>query len=550
MSKGASLNFREHDLTSYLKSGSTHYTGLHGVTLRNIEAVNNLSTITKTSLGPNGMNKIVVNHLEKLFISKDTATVMKELEVIHPAAKLVVLASQAQEQEAGDGTNFVVCFAGELLAQSEKLIRMGLPLTDIIHGYKKASEKAMELLQKLVVTEVTDIRNESEVTSAVKSCIASKVYGYEEFLAPLITEACISVCPKNPTAFSVDNVRSAKIPGGNVFDSKVLKGFAFVRDAEGKEKHMKNAKIAVFNCNVDQASTETKNSVVIRSSEELLNYNLSEEKAMEKEIQALADAGVNVIVSQGGFGEMALHYIDQHNMLAIKCPSKFQLLRLSKAVGASSLVKLQAPTPEELGSAASVDIEEIGDRKVVVFRQHSDVDVSGISTIIIRGATNNLMDEIERAIDDGVNAYKSLAKDARLLAGAGAVEVELYNQLSKFADETPGLEQYAIRKYAESFLVVPRLLAESAGFDASVAIANLTAAHQEGKTTFGIDLHDISGLDAKEENILDVYNTKYWGIKLATDATVSVLSVDQIIMARPSGGPKMKAPEGHWDDRE
>lgn len=551
MSKGASLNFKQHDLTSYLKSGSTHYSGMHAVTLRNIEACQNLSKIVRTSMGPNGMNKIVVNHLEKLFISKDTSTIMKELEVIHPAAKIIVLATQAQEQEAGDGTNFVCCFTGELLAQSENLIRMGLHIPDILLGYKKAGAKALQVLETLAVQTVSDIRNLDEVTKAVGATIGSKVLGMEDFLAPLISEACISVCPKNTTRFNIDNIRTAKIPGGSVYDSKALKGFAFVRDSEGSIKHVKNCKVAVYTCNIDQTSTETKNSVVIRSSEELLNYNLSEEKAMEEEIKAVAESGVKVIVSQGGFGEMALHFIEQHGMMAIKCPSKFQIQRLCQAIGAKMLVKLVPPTPDDMGSASAVDITEIGDKKVALFQQAEDVDVSGISTIIIRGATANVMDEVERAVDDGVNAFKSLAKDARLLAGAGAVEIALHNELSKYADETPGLEQYAIRKFAESFLVVPRTLAESAGLDSSIAISNLTAAHAEGKNTWGIDVTDISGLDAKEQNIFDLLNTKFWGIKLSTDAAINVLSVDQIIMARPAGGPKMKNPNGnqHWDEQ-
>jgi len=550
MSKGAALNFRQHDLSSYLKSGATHFSGLNAVTLRNIEACQNLSKIVRTSMGPNGMNKIVVNHLEKLFISKDTATIMKELEVIHPAAKIVVLATQAQEQEAGDGTNFVVCFTGELLAQSENLIRMGLHIPDILLGYKKAGVKALEVLQTLGVHTVSDVRNKKEVTAAIGGSIGSKVLGMEDFLAPLIAEACINVCPKVESRFSVENIRTAKIPGGSVYDSKALKGFAFVRDTEGSIKHMKNAKIVVYTCNVDQTSTETKNNVVIRNSEELLNYNISEEKAMEEEIKAIAETGVNIIVSQGGFGEMALHFIEQYGMMAIKCPSKFQTQRLCKAVGASMMAKLIPPSAEEMGSAGSVDVTEIGDKKVIVFEQPEDVDISGISTIIIRGATANLMDEVERAVDDGVNAYKSLTKDARLLAGAGATEVALYNSLSKYADETPGLEQYAIRKFAEAFLVVPKTLSESAGLDSSIAVSNLTAAHSEGKTNWGVDVESISGLDAKESGIFDLFNTKYWGIKLSTDAALNVLSVDQIIMARPAGGPKMKNPAGnqHWDE--
>lgn len=544
-----SLNFKRNRIDELLKEGTKHIQGVDDAVLRNLEAVGSLADITRTSMGPNGMNKMVVNHLGKLFVTHDSATIMKELEVIHPAAKIVVLASEAQEQEVGDGTNLVLSLAGEFLRQAEQLLKMGLHTSDIITGYNLAGQKALELLNELAVEQVSDLRNKDSVARAMKAAISSKLFGYEDLLADLIAQACIAVCPKSSLSFNVDNIRVAKIPGGTLSDTFILNGFALTRDTHGTVKHIKNAKVAVYGCSIDVSSTETKSTVLIKNADDLLNYNVSEEKAIETEIKSIHDSGVNVVVSQGGFGEMALHFFERYGIMAIKCPSKFEVRRLCKAIGATALVNVRAPIAEEVGQCETVDVREIGDTKVVLFKQYEDDDHAGIATIVVRGATKNVMDEVERAVDDGVNVFKNLTKDPRLVAGAGAMEVELSRKLITIADETPGLEQYAIRKYAESFLVVPKTLAESSGFSATDAVSNLNAAHQEGKTNFGIDIDSVEGCDAVESSILDVWATKFWAIKLSTDAALTVLSVDQIIMARPAGGPKPPKKTGDWDDQ-
>eukprot|EP01027_Heterolobosea_sp_BB2_P020693 GEZU01029560.1.p1 GENE.GEZU01029560.1~~GEZU01029560.1.p1 ORF type:complete len:506 (-),score=198.49 GEZU01029560.1:105-1544(-) len=472
---------------------------------------------------------------------------MKELEVVHPAAKMVVMAAEAQEKEIGDGTNLVVVFAGEILSQAENLLRMGLHTSDIIAGYTKAGEKALHILEELVIKKVEDVRNEEQVTRAIKSAISAKQYGYEDLITPIVARACIQVCPKNPKNFNVDNVRVTKIDGGHVNDTTIMKGFVLgPRDASGSVKHARDAKVAVFGCSVDIATTETKSTVVIKNADDLLNYNKSEEKSIEASIKAIAEAGVKVIVTGGSFGELAMHFIERHGMMAVKVPSKFDLRRVCQAVKASPLVRLGVPTAEEMGHCDYVGVDEIGDTKVVVFRQENDPS-SKVSTIIVRGSTSNIMDDVERCIDDGVNVYKALCRDPRLLPGAGATEIELAKRLTAIAEETPGLDQYAIRKYASSFEVVPRTLAESSGLVPADVISGLYAAHAQGKTNIGVDVTASTGaeaatLDADAKGIYDSFITKYWAIRLATDAAVSVLSVDQIIMAKQAGGPKPRAP--------
>jgi len=523
-------------LSELLKEGSKHLSGVSEATLQSIEAVKGLAQIVRTSLGPNGMNKMVINHLDKLFVTNDAATIIKELDVIHPAAKIAVIASEMQEQEIGDGTNFTIVFTGELLQNAETLIRKGLHPSEIVTGYLKAQEKALQILEELSVAKVEDLTNVEEVTKFIKTAISSKQYGYEDMLAPIIAKACIQILPKNPKAFNVDSVRVAKILGGGVLDTKVLKGHVLARDTEGTIKHVTNAKIAVFAGGIDVPKTETKDTVLLKNADDLLNYSKSEEKAIEEIIRKISESGAKVVISGSAIGEMALHFIERYKLMACKVPSKFELRRICKAVGATPLIKLAAPTPEELGHADVVTVEEIGSTRVTIFRQESDE--SGISTIVVRSSTSNLADDIERAIDDGVNVFKGIIKDPRFVPGAGATEIELARRLQAYGDSVPGLSQYAIKKYGEAFEVVPRTLAENAGLKATDILSSLYAAHAKEQINDGIDVEEGDVKNVVDLGVLDLLTTKHWAIKLATDAALTILRVDQIIMAKRAGGPK------------
>lgn len=523
--------------SSLLKEGTKHLTGLEEAILRNIDACKQLSQVTRTSLGPNGMNKMVINHLGRLFVTSDAATIIKELEVQHPAAKMLVMASQMQEQEVGDGTNLVIVLGGEMLQQADSLIRMGLHPSDIVAGYQRAGKKTLELLEGLATLKCEDVRDVKQVTRALRAIISAKQNGWEEVLAPLVAQACVQVLPKNPNNFVTENVRVAKTLGGGITDTKVIKGFVLLKSPEGTIHRVEKAKIAVLATGIESSKTEAKGTVILDTADRLIEFSKGEEKIIEETIKAVAEAGAKVIVSGGNISDIALHFIERYGLLAVKVASKFDLRRLCKATGATPLVRLGAPTAEELGYADFVGIEEFGEQKVTVFRQ--DSEDSGLSTIIIRAATQNLLDDFERCIDDAVNAYKGLIRDSRLVPGGGATEIELARQLQTFGDSAPGLDQYAIKKYAEAFEVVPRTLADNAGINSIDIISSLYAAHQGGKTTDGIDIDEGVVKNMVEAEILDPYITKYWAIKFATDVVVTILRVDQIIMSRPAGGPKV-----------
>lgn len=531
-----------------LKEGARHFSGLEEAVYRNISACKDFADTVRTAYGPNGMNKIVINHIDKLFVTNDAATIIRELEVEHPAAKLIILGSQMQEEEMGDGTNFVIIFAGALLVNADNLLRMGLTPSEIVNGYKLALAKTLEILPTLTCFEVKDIRNTEQVTKGMKTAIMSKQYGNEDFITDLIAKACVSILPDGASSFNVDSVRITKILGSGLLNSEIVQGMVFKRSVEGDIVKKEKAKIAVYTCPVDIATTETKGTVLIKSADELMKFSRGEENQLEEQIKAIADTGANVVVAGAKFGDMALHYLNKYGLMGVRLNSKFDLRRLCKAVNATALPRLTPPATSELGYADSVAVDELGDTAVVVFKLESNE--SRIATIVIRGATENYMDDIERAIDDGVNTFKGVTKDPRFLPGAGATELELAHQVGRYADTLPGLEQYAVHAFATALEVFVKTLAENTGVKSNEVISKLYAAHNEGKKTFGFDVNGDSSsavIDAAEAGILDLYLTKFWALKYATSAANTILQVDQIIMAKRAGGPKAPAQGGSAD---
>ncbi|XP_060067722.1 T-complex protein 1 subunit theta-like [Ylistrum balloti] len=529
-----------------LKDGAKHYSGLEEAVYRNIDACKELAKTTRSAMGPLGQNKMVINQLEKLFVTNDAATILRELEVQHPAAKMLVIASHQQEQEVGDGTNFTLVFAGALLEQAESLLRMGLSVTEVTDGYEMAAKKAQDLLPDLVCGEIKNLRNKEDVKKIVRSAIMSKQYGNEDFLADLVVDACISILPQK-VSFNVDNVRTSKILGSGINNSTVIRGMVFKRLVEGDLTKAEKCKVAVYSCPLDSMQTETSGKVLIKSAEELQAFSKGEENLMEEQIKSIADTGCKVVVSGGKVGELALHFCNKYQLMVVRLMSKWDLRRLCKSIGATPLPRITPPTTEESGYCDHVYVDEIGDTSVIVFKQ--DKEESAVSTIIVRGSTDNILDDVVRAVDDGVNTFKALTKDVRVVPGAGATEIELAKQLTTYGEGRPGLEQYAIMKFAESLEVIPRAISENAGAKATEVLSKLYAAHQEGKKNVGVDIEasPVDVADAVEKEILDLYINKFWGIKFATAAACTVLKVDQIIMAKPAGGPKAKENK-NWDD--
>lgn len=541
------MSFMRHGPQTMLKDGAQF---VEEPVVKNIRACKELAKITASSMGPYGLCKMVINHLNKLFVTHDCATIMRELEVEHPAAKLLVMAAASMQEEIGDGTNFVVTLAGELLSQAESLIRMGLHPSEIISGYVKATTKALADMETLSCGTVSDMLVHEQVIAPIRTAIASKQYGYEAFLADIVVRACINACPTNPKSFNVDNVRVAKLEGESVLASSLVRGFVITRGSEGTIKHRSDAKVALYSCAMDVPATETKGTALIENAQQLMDYSQKEEEVLDRLVQAIAATGVKVVASNSTFGDLALHFLEKYGIMCVKIQSKFEMRRLSAAVNARILARMEPPTREDVGHCDRVDVQEIGGRFVTIFAQEKDD--SRLSTIIVRGATQNVLDDVERAIEDGINVYKALTKEPRLVAGGGAVEMELQKLLTSFAEVTPGLDQYAIRKFASSFEVTARTLAEVSGAIATNVVTQLEADHQAGKAHQGVNVEATSDadrtLDTVAAGIVDPLATKLWGIRLASDVAITVLTVDLIIVAKQAGGPKVRPDAARDDD--
>ncbi|CCE72906.1 Piso0_000509 [Millerozyma farinosa CBS 7064] len=553
-----SLKLPQAPNSGLFKQGYQSHSSADGVIIRNIEAVREISSILLTSMGPSGRNKIIVNNLGKIFVTSDAATMLNELEVVHPAVKVLMMASKQQEFEMGDNTNLVIILAGELLNIAEKLLNLGLAVPEIIQGYNLAYKYTQEILKDLVVSKVESLTSTDELSKVVLPVISAKQHGNEDLISNLIIDALhVVINPKRQQSFNIDSIRVVKILGSSLSESEVVKGMVFPREPEGSIKNLKQkSKVAVFTCPIDISTTETKGTVLLHNAQEMLDFSKGEESQLDQLCKEIHDSGVGVIVAGANVGELTLHYLNKYNILVLRVPSKFDVRRICQVCGATPLPRLGAPMPEEMGAVDIIETREIGGDRVTIFRQ--DESVSRTSTIVLRGATQNFLDDIERAIDDGVNAIKGLLKDNRLLPGAGAIEIELSKLITKYGERTPGLMQLAIKHYAKAFEVIPRVLAETSGLDASELLSRLYASHsaEDGSgLSIGIDIDNETEdalVDIKERNIYDLLSSKESAINLATDAVNTILSIDQIIMAKRAGGPQVpKQPRpGNWDQAD
>jgi len=407
-----------------------------------------------------------------------------------------------------------------------------------------AAQKTYEVLDTLVTQTPPPsvFTDPAALAKCITPVIAAKQWGNEDMFALRIAEACCLAMPGGPANFNLDNVRVAKIPGNSIMGTHVVKGMCLTRGVVGQITEVWNAKVAVYGIPLDSVTTETKGTVLLKSADELKAYNNSEEEALERVIKAIADTGCNMIICGQAIGELALHFLEKYKIMCLKCPSKFELRRICRTTGANTLVRLEPPQEADLGACKHIYVKEIGSTRCTLF--DSESDNSRVATIVLRGSTTSIMDDVERAIDDGVNVVKAMTRDARFVPGAGATELLLADAVSTYGEAQPGLEQYAINKFAMSLEVVPRTLAENAGLDATNMIAEMYAAHKAGKTGVGIDVVNAGTADC---GVQDLLITKKEAIKLAVDAAVTVLRVDQIIMSKPAGGPKAPEQGGHDD---
>lgn len=536
-------------IPNLFKEGTKTLSGLEQAVLRNIEACVQLADLTRTSFGPNGMNKLIINHLEKIFVTSDCMTILSESEIQHPAAKMVVMAAAMQEKEIGDNSNYVISLCGALLSLAADLVKMGLHPSEIIAGYEKAGKKACEILDELTVTELTakQLSTQEALANGIMSAVAAKQFGQEQWLSPLIAKACLMVMPKNVYNFNVDNVRVCKVLGGSLDQSEVVNGMVCFGDTSNSVKKLHHAKVAVYTCSIGPQEAETKGTVLIESAKELMAFSHSEEKEIDDMIKGIRDSGVTCVVTGSAIDDMALHFLDKYGIMAVKVHSKFELRRLCRACKARPLVNMTQLSPEDIGFCSEIYVKEVGATRCTIFAQ-DEKDESCVATLLLRASTNNILNDVDRAIDDGVNVVKAMCKftPCKFVAGAGACDIEISRRLMAYGMSCTGLEQYAIKKFAEAFEFVPRTLAENGGHDALDCVSALLAAHEKGHLHAGLDI--ASGEVLMENKVLDLTISKKQAISLARDTVCTILRVDQIIVAKQAGGPKVPNKGQNWDE--
>lgn len=436
---------------------------------------------------------------------------------------MIAMAATQQEAECGDMTNTVISFAGELLTQAESLIKMGLHTSDIIKGYERALQMTETFLNTLHTRTVTDVKSLDEVLPVIETAICPKLPNYYKFFGKLIADACFKIMPEDIKDFEPSNVRVTKILGGSLTDSRLIEGMVVDRPVSGTIESVAKAKVACYSCPIEINGGETKGTVIIKNAKDLLNFTTSEENYLDTMIKSIADQGVKVIVVGGSLNELALHYLEKYEMMVLKVTSKWELKRLCKCIGAVAIPALGAPTQEELGYCDQVKMVEIGSEKVTIF-QKDEVNTSLVS-LVIRGGTKTLLEDTERAIVNGLNTYKNLIKNPKLLPGAGAIEMYLANFLEAEAEKITSLEQYSFARYAQSFEVIPRHLAENAGLKATNMIPALYAGNKDG-ADLGINVLEGRTEASETLQVYDLLSSKLWAIRLATDAALTILRID------------------------
>uniref|UniRef100_A0A8C3SCY9 Chaperonin containing TCP1 subunit 8 like 2 n=1 Tax=Chelydra serpentina TaxID=8475 RepID=A0A8C3SCY9_CHESE len=493
-----------------------------------------------------GCPRLVITHLGKPLCTAHAGTILRELELQNPVARLLGAASQAQEEAMGDGANAVVLLAGALLDNAEKLLRAGLPVAAVRDGYDAACKEAVRLLPGLACHVLADLRDPDKVAWALRAAVGSKLFGYQDFLAGLVARCCVAALSPEG-AFEPDNVRLCKVPGGSVTDSCLLPGMVFRTEAESRTHQAREARIAVYCCPFGLARPETQGTALFQGAAEMQAYGGAEEELLGQRVRAIAEEGAGVVVVGGRVDPLALQFADQLGLMVVRLGSRLELQHLCRAVGAVPLASLVPPPPGTMGHCRHVYLSEVGSTAVVVFRQ--DGGACPVATVLLRGATDELLGSLEEAVTDGLNAYKALVSDRRLLPGAGAAEMALAVRLATLGTYIPGPEHYSILEFAQALKTLPAALAENAGLPVNETMAALEALHQLGTDTAGVRPGEGGAptMDAAREGVLDSLLVKERAIRLASHTATTLLGVSHILVAKKSGGPKVRGENPNWD---
>ncbi len=520
-----------------LKEGSSESKGREAQR-NNIFAAKLISEIVKTSLGPRGMDKMLVDSLGDVTITNDGATILKEIDVQHPAAKMIVEISKTTDQEVGDGTTSAVVLAGALLDNAEELISKDVHPTIIVDGYRKAADKAVEFLDEISVK--VKPGDKSALKHVAETSMQTKlVADNSEELASLVVDAMLQVADKKEDgsyAVDIDNVKVEKKPGGSTSDTRFVRGIVLDKEVvhAGMPKRIEDAKIALVNSALEIEKTEFSAEIRINDPAQMKKF-LDEENSMLKAmVESIVSVGANVLICQKGIDDVAQHFLAKAGILTVRRAKESDMSKLAKATGARIVTNLEDLTGKDLGFAHLVEERRVEqDKWVFVEGAKNPKAVS----ILVRGGSQRVVDEAERSIHDAIMVVKDVLEKPAIVAGGGAPEAEISSRLRVYANKLSGREQLAVLKYADALESIPLTLAGNAGMDPIDTQVEIRAKHGQDKKWFGINVRTGKVSDMLGDNVVEPAAVKEQIIRSSTEAASMILRIDDVIA---SG--KMKTP--------
>jgi len=520
-----------------LKEGSSESKGREAQR-RNIMAAKIIAEAVKSSLGPKGMDKMLVDGMGDVAITNDGATILKEMDVQHPVAKIMVEVAKTTDQEVGDGTTSAAILAGELLTNAENLLEQGVHPTIIVGGYREATEKALKFGQQIAMTvSPTD----KEVLRKVGSTsLASKMVSeHKDYLSDLGVQAILHVAEKEGDKYKVelDDIKVEKKTGKSLGETELIKGIVLDKEVvhSGMPKKIDNAKIALLNCALEIEKTEFDAKINIQSPEKLKEFLDAEQDMLKDMVDKIAKTGANVVICQKGIDDVVQHYLAKAGILAVRRVKESDMNKLAKATGGNVMNIINALTKGDLGWAKTVEERKIEEDKWTFVE---DCKNPKSVTLLIRGGTKKVIEEAERAMHDVLSVVRDVVVNPQIVAGGGAPEIEIASKLKGWAEKLSGREQLAVQEFARALESIPITLAQNAGLDPIDILVELRAKHQKGMKWTGVDVFGGKVSDMEKLNIYEPFSVKEQIIKSASEAATMILRIDDVIA---SGKSKMPA---------
>lgn len=510
----------------------------------NIMVAKILSETLRSSLGPKGMDKMLVDSFGDVVITNDGATILSEMDVEHPTAKMLVETAKAQDEEVGDGTTTVVVLAGELLAKAEELIDKEVHPSLIIEGYRKAATKALEILDEISIPVKPTDRDILE--KVARTSLASKMVSEEsEYLSQLAVNAVLRVVEKRDEKYYVDldDIKIEKKEGESLRSTKIIDGIVLDKEVVHPDmpKIIKDAKIALIDASLEIEKTEYDAKLNIESPEQMRAFMKQEEDMLRDMVNKIIDTGANVVLCQKGIDDMAQYFLAKKGIMAVRRIKKSDMDKLAKATGARIVSRIEDLTSSDLGKAKLVEERRVGEDKMVFVEECENPKSI---TILIRGGTKRIVDEAERSLKDAINVVKDVIIEGRIVAGGGSPEAEIALRLRDFAKSLSGKEQLAVEKFAEALEIVPMQLSENAGMDPIETLLTINAKHKDGQKWIGVDVLNGKISDMYKIDVIEPTLVKKQVIKSSVEATSMILKIDDVIAASkietkgPEKGPK------------